>query len=238
MSFKISKLSCRKISVGEQRAATIVLSDGTQVEVDIWNDFDWNWFSNNGFLDTETIINPVTGEKAWNWLMPIESVTLDSETIGDFAFDDCTSLETVNLSENVKTIGESTFYKCVNLQAVNGLDSVTSIGWWAFDRCTNLQLDHLPPNLTFLGYGAFANCENFTGDIVIPSGVTEIDKLTFYNCGLTGVTIHAGVNAIGENAFQECNFLTYLTFQGKTMDEVRGLENYPWGVDESIIQVA
>ena len=232
MSFKISKLSCRKISVGEQRAATIVLSDGTQVEVDIWNDFDWNWFSNNGFLDTTST------DDAWNWVKPIRTISLDSETIGDFAFDDCTSLETVNLSENVKTIGESTFYKCVNLQAVNGLDSVTSIGWWAFDRCTNLQLDHLPPNLTFLGYGAFANCENFTGDIVIPSGVTEIDKLTFYNCGLTGVTIHSGVTAIGENAFQECNFLTYLTFQGRTMDEVRGLENYPWGVDESIIQVA
>ncbi len=79
---------------------------------------------------------------------------------------------------------------------------MTSIGNWAFDRCTRLQLTHIPPNLIDMGYGAFANCENFTGDIAIPSGVSEIGEQTFVNCiRLTGITIHSGVNWIGENAF-------------------------------------
>lgn len=165
MSFRIANIRGNTFHVENQCLATIVVS-GVATEYSVPDNIDWHWFSNNGFLDS------TSSEDAWEWVKPIESIQIGSSMIGDFTFDDCRTLLNVSLSENVKSIGESAFYKCVNLQTVNGLDSVTSIGWWAFDRCTNLHLDHLPPNLTFLGYGAFANCENFTGDIVIPSGVT------------------------------------------------------------------
>ena len=206
MTLKLSSLNAITIYCGRSRPLVVSLSDGTEITYKVTDCLDWNWFSDNGFLDTTST------EDAWNWIKPIESVNVYSD-IGEFAFDDCQTLLNVSLSENVKSIGESAFYKCFNLQSISGLDNVVSLGDWAFDRCLVLELDHLPPNLVEMGKGAFANCERLVGEIAIPMGITEIGEQTFVNCtGLEKVTIHPGVASIGENAFEGCTSLNRIVF--------------------------
>ena len=203
------------MDVGELLPTSIALANESPIVYGAPKNLDWRWFSDNGFLDT------TSGDDAWVWLKPIESVSLDSPSVGDFAFDDCQTLVTVNLSSNVRSIGESAFYKCGHLQTISGLDNVRRLGNWAFDRCVNLQLNHRPTNLVDMGYGAFANCQKLVGDITIPSGVTCIGEQTFVNCsGLTDVTIHANVVEVGEDAFAGCSAMARLTFQGRTLEQV------------------
>ena len=70
----------------------------------------------------------------------------------------------------------------------------------------------LPKHLKSIGYQAFAENE-FTGELVIPEGVTEISSFAFFeNSGLTGdLVIPDNVESIGNQAFMGCYGFTSLT---------------------------
>ena len=61
-------------------------------------------------------------------------------SIGDYAFDSCTSLTSVSIPDSVTSIGDYAFDSCTSLTSVSIPDSVTSIGDYAFDNCPNLTL--------------------------------------------------------------------------------------------------
>ena len=93
-------------------------------------------------------------------------------------------------------------------------NSVTSIGWSAFNRCTSLMSVTIPDSVTIIGNYAFEDCR-----------------------GLTNVIIGDGVTSIGDSAFRGCDRLTRIIFKGKTLREVKAMQNYPFGIeDESIIK--
>ena len=56
-------------------------------------------------------------------------------TIGDYAFEDCSSLTSVTIPDSVTTIGEGAFWGCSSLTSVTIPDSVTTIGDYAFYDC-------------------------------------------------------------------------------------------------------
>ena len=56
-------------------------------------------------------------------------------TIGKWAFENCTSLASVNIPNSVTTIGGWAFYCCTSLASVNIPNSVTTIGNRAFYYC-------------------------------------------------------------------------------------------------------
>ena len=68
------------------------------------------------------------------------SVTIPDcvRSIGDSAFYECTSLETMNLPAGLISIGNRAFYYCTSLAALNLPDGVKSIGNSAFYGCTSL----------------------------------------------------------------------------------------------------
>ena len=59
-------------------------------------------------------------------------------TIGDYAFEDCTSLSSYTIPNHVKTIGAGVFMSCTRLANLVIKPSVTSIGNFAFNGCTSL----------------------------------------------------------------------------------------------------
>ena len=132
-------------------------------------------------------------------------------TIGNSAFENCTSLTSVNIPDSVTSIGECAFRSCTSLTSVNIPDSVTTIGHAAFYGCKSLTSVNIPDSVTTIGDFAFAYCTSLTS-VTIPDSVTTIGEYAFYNCdSLTSVNIPDSITTIGEWAFDDCKSLTSVT---------------------------
>ena len=59
-----------------------------------------------------------------------------------------------------------------------------------------------------IGESAFSWCDRFTGNLMIPEGITDIGDCAFYNCsGFSGVlNLPEGLISVGSKAFYQCDF--------------------------------
>ena len=132
-------------------------------------------------------------------------------SIGEEVFYYCKALTSVTIPDSVTSIGEEAFYYCKALTNVTIPDSVTSIGNYAFAYCEALTSVTIPNSVTTIGYSAFKYCKALTS-VTIPDSVTSIDSSTFYGCtSLTKVTIPDSVTTIGGAAFYGCTSLKSVT---------------------------
>ena len=164
---------------------------------------------------TVKIENGVTsiGDWAFRDCSSLESITIPNgvTSIGDLAFNGCINLKSITIPESVTSIGYSTFEECNGLTAVTIPDSVTSIDDWAFRNCSNLESVTIPNGVTKIGDGAFIDCIRLER-ITIPNSVTSIGNSMFKGCvGLVTVTIPDSVKSIGDAAFDGCSSLTNIT---------------------------
>ena len=153
------------------------------------------------------------GEYAFEDCTSLKSVIIPNSVtkIGEFAFYDCSSLESVVIPNSVTEISPCTFFECTSLQSVNIPDSVTKIGLRAFDNCTSLRNIEIPNSVTYISFAAFKNCRSLES-INIPSSVTKIGVRAFEQCeSLKSITIPNSVTLIGSNAFNECTSLESIT---------------------------
>ncbi len=111
----------------------------------------------------------------------LKTVVITGGMIGDNAFKNCSSLESITLLNNVTNIGTYAFSYCSSLTSITLPDSVTSIGGYAFYNCSSLASITLPDNVTSIGDGAFRNCSSLTS-ITLPDSVTSIGEYAFYDC--------------------------------------------------------
>ena len=140
----------------------------------------------------------------------IKKVTISNgvTSIGEYAFNGCSSLMSIEIPEGVANIGKNAFRECSSLTSVEIPEGVTSIGDYTFENCNSLTSVTIPESVTSIGKGAFRECSSLTS-VEIPEGVTSIGDYTFFECfGLTSVTIPESVTSIGENAFYYCSSLT------------------------------
>ena len=141
-------------------------------------------------------------------------------SIGDYAFDTCTSLTSIVIPDSVTSIGERAFSSCNALTTLSIPDSVTSIGDYAFYDCKALTSLTIPDSVTSISDGAFYDC-NALATLSIPDSVTSIGNYAFYDCNaLTSLTIPDSVTSIGDHAFDGCNALTTVdmtAFDGTTV---------------------
>ena len=135
-------------------------------------------------------------------------------TICQSAFQSCTSLETIDLSNaiNLKTINSDAFHYCYNLNEVTIPSNVISIGSDAFDKCISLKRVTLLNGVQEIGSAAFMDC-NSLKYVDIPESVTKIDASAFAYCSTLGnIAIPASVKEIGMRAFRGCINLKTITF--------------------------
>ena len=90
-------------------------------------------------------------------------LSLETTTIEEYAFEDCTSLALTQLPDTIVSIEEYAFMGCTSLALTELPPNLKSIGWGAFWRCTSLALTELPLTLIFIGNEAFADCPQLTG---------------------------------------------------------------------------
>ena len=111
----------------------------------------------------------------------------------------------------VTSIGNRAFNKCTSLKSVVIPNSVTSIGSSAFKGCSSLTSIDVPNSVTSIGDSAFKDCSSLTS-IDVPNSVITIGNRAFYGCtALESIFIPNSVITIGDYAFDICSSLTIYT---------------------------
>lgn len=183
-------------------------------------------------------VEPVTqiGDWAFEDNTSITSVVLPNTVthIGEAAFESCTSLRSIYIPDSVTSLGAEAFYGCLALENIIIPDSVTSIGSDAFRGCISLTSISIPDSVTSLGWYAFSECTSLR-TATLPDTLTSIPTGLFYNCeSLTHFTIPKGVTSIRYKAFESCDSLTRITIPHGVTD----IGMYAFGYCQNLTSVS
>lgn len=99
------------------------------------------------------------------------------EEIEEYAFANCSVLQSVSLPKSMLRIGEYAFRNCELLCSINLPDSIDTISTSAFSGCKVLHINHLPKHLSHIGDSAFQWC--IIDGVTIPECIKEIGKNPF-----------------------------------------------------------
>ena len=136
-------------------------------------------------------------------------VITGGDSIGDYAFQNCTSLTSITIPDSVTSIGRGAFSGCTAEIIWGGTPTITEIGENAFMSYAGASIT-IPDSVTSIGRSAFPGCtaEIIWGDT--PT-ITEIGENAFTSYAGTSITIPDSVTSIGESAFGYCPSLERLT---------------------------
>ena len=112
------------------------------------------------------------------------SIPSTVSSIGSYAFQSCTSLETVVLPDTITVLPEGLFSGCIKLKSVKMPAKLKTIGKWAFSSCKALDQITIPSTVTTIGEEAFLDCTALK-EIEIGKNVTNIGN---YALGFTSGT--------------------------------------------------
>ena len=138
-------------------------------------------------------------------------------SIGDYAFNRCTGMTSIEIPNSVTSIGNNAFKDCSSLTSITIPNRVTSVGFNAFISCTSLtsiiveagnatydSRDNCNAIIETASNTLIVGCPN----TIIPNGVTNIGNNSFLYCSsITSITIPKSVTTIGRNAFRYCSSL-------------------------------
>ena len=179
----------------------------------------------------------ITGIGTFSGSTLVIGATIDGYTvtkIGNYAFENCSNLTSVTISEGITTIASGAFSNCSGLKTIVLPETVTSIDNGAFSDCTSLIKVTLPQNLTCLEYSLFYGCTSLEA-VEIPASVTHVNGYVFSGCtALADITMPDGIIQVGggildDTAYyrNEANWENDVLYAGKylisTRESISGL---------------
>ena len=129
--------------------------------------------------------------------------------IGNKAFSKCSSLTDVQIPNSVKTLGDAFCY-CSSLVNVSIPDNVTIIPSQLFYGCSSLSKINIPNNVTVIGQSAFYGCSSLS-EITLPDNVTDIGSWAFAGTGIKNFKVPNKVKTIEERMLYNCPSLAEVT---------------------------
>jgi hypothetical protein len=180
-----------------------------------------NYTSVDGVLYDKNVSTLVSypGGKSDDFIVP-SSVT----KIGDCAFDDCTSLESIELPASLTEIGDYAFRNCTSLANIVLPASLTTIGDAAFAYCESLKsVTSLNPEPPTLAWGVFAGCA--LEAVYVPNeAVMDYKSADGWNeFNIVGIDV-TGISDIVANSCDNGSVDCY-TLQGARVKTVRTAED-------------
>ena len=133
--------------------------------------------SDGTYYTVKALNKTISGEV----VIPAEYEGKPVKEIGNYAFDNCSALTSINIPNSVNLIGNYAFQICSALTTINIPNSVTLIKNGIFNGCSALTSIVIPNSVTSIGFEAFGACSALTS-IVIPNSVTSIGSSAFYWC--------------------------------------------------------
>lgn len=184
---------------------------GKDVEVATY----FNLFEHHGSVNEFNTVSTVTFEDGckvreldgtFRGFYNLTSVVLPESVkkVGKSTFEQCQSLESIDLSGVTELDTENLFANCHSLKSVILPDNLTEIGPYMFSNCKSLVSLTIPQSVTVIGEKAFSQCAIET--IVLPQNLTEIGTKAFYITDLKEIFIPKSVTYIGEAAFVAFTF--------------------------------
>ena len=153
----------------------------------------------------------------------LKSVILGKNTrrIGDHAFANCVSLETIEIPQSLSYIDENAFADCNNLKSINVSEknsTFSSLDGNVYNKdFTTLILYAkgkedttftIPNSVTTIGNRAFLGCVNLT-KVILPNSLLVVDEFAFFSCdNLTEIDIPDSVKHVKRDAFYGCENLS------------------------------
>ena len=113
--------------------------------------------------------------------MPAPATSIQPDClIGDSAFEGCSKLENLYLSNNLTSIGRNAFAG-TGIKEISIPDGITKIPFQAFYGCSELTEVTISGSVTTIEDSAFSSCSKLE-IITIPNSVTSISGGAFFNC--------------------------------------------------------
>ncbi|MBR2875853.1 MAG: leucine-rich repeat domain-containing protein, partial [Clostridia bacterium] len=164
---------------------------------------------------------PVTriGDYAFCENTTIESVEIEEngvETIDLGAFFGCSSLKSAIMGNGVKIIGDEAFAECSALTEIKIPDSVTTIGGFAFSGVGYFSVANNWDNgAAYIGNHLVLVKKSFEGDFVMRNNTKTIAAGAFEDCDLiTSIVISEGITKINNEEFFGCASLESVVIPG------------------------
>lgn len=179
----------------------------------------------------------VLGDAAFMNCTELTSIVVPENVtyLGYSAFSRCTKLNSVKLPNDLSIIYPRTFQYCSELTTINVPDNLTEIHDFAFDECTNLADFPLPASLIEIGDSIFRGTKLLYNIPISDDGI-YIDNHLYYTSNSTEnytirpgtlcvsgysigyaikeLTIPASVTSFSANAFEYCDELTNVYYEG------------------------
>lgn len=118
-----------------------------------------------------------------NWKEENSTFELPAEVseIGDYAFYNNRTIQTIVMGEGVKKIGTHAFASCGALSEITLPDSLEEIGDNAFSSCWALEKATIGPNVKELPEAIFDGCSSLT-ELTLSEGLVSIGNEAFGTC--------------------------------------------------------
>ncbi len=176
-----------------------------------------NAFEDSPYLRSVIIENgnlSSIGDFAFNYCTELESLVLPENpvAIGKYAFDS-TAIKDLTIPRGFTEIGEYSFTYMNNLESVHIAGTVKKIGKHAFSGLSKLKELVFEEGLEEIGDSAFAG-DSGLKNIVLKEGLEKIGDEAFISCGLESVVLPDSLKTIGKGAFEN-NRLKNVVFGNK-----------------------